>query len=104
MGRIDEAYVLTRDIDARYERSYGEAHPDSLACRLNLAADLSAREDKDGAFEVARQVLQVYQATVGGTHPSTLVAQCTSTTSRRGVGSVRGALGLVDWTLNVMRE
>ena len=104
MGRLDEAYVLTKEHRRAYERSYGEAHPDSLACRLNLACDLSAREDKVGAFEVASQVLQAYQATIGGAHPFTLVAQNNISTYLRGVGTVREALGLVERTLNVMRE
>ena len=53
VGRLDEAYVLTKEIDGRYERSYAANHPDALACKLNLACDLSARDDKKAAFETA---------------------------------------------------
>ena len=73
VGRLDEAYTLTKEIDERYERSYGADHPDSLACKLNLACDLSARDEKNAAaLEVASQVLEAYQRLFGGGHPFTL--------------------------------
>ena len=97
--RADQA-----DIDARYARSYGANHPDSLACKLNLACDLSAREDKAAAFEIASQVLRAYQATHRRRHPFTLVAQNNISIYLRGVGSVREALELADRTLTALRD
>ena len=101
---LDEAYVLTKDIDERYRRNYGETHPDSLACKLNLACDQSALEEKERALDVASQVLRVYQSTIGGTHPFTLVAQNNISTYLRGTSSAREGLELADETLAVMRE
>ena len=84
VGRLDDAFALTKEIDARYERGYEPNHPDPLACKLNLACDLSARDEKTPAFEVASRVLEAYQSTIGGTHPFTLVAENNISTYLRG--------------------
>ena len=102
IGRLDDAYALTNEIDGRYERSYEADHPDSLACKLNLACDLSARDEKHAAVEVASQSrgLPVHH---WRDHPFTLVAENNISTYLRGVGKAREALALVDRTLSAMR-
>ena len=99
VGRLDEAYALTREIVARYDRVYEANHPDSLACKLNVACDLSARDETNAVIEVASGVLQAYQVALGVAHPFTLVAENNISTYLRGVGSVREALALADQAL-----
>jgi tetratricopeptide (TPR) repeat protein len=104
MGSIDEAYELTMETHDRYARKYDPNHPEALACLLNLACDLSARDDKTGALEQASAVLRVYQDELGPLHPCTLVALNNISTYQRELGSVREALRAADTTLDAMRE
>ncbi len=70
VGRLDEAYALTKETDDRYQRIYEPSHPDALACKLNLACDLSARDEKTRRLrggEPGR--CEAYQATLGADAP-----------------------------------
>jgi len=104
MGSLDEAYALTSETHERYARKYAANHPEALACVLNLACDLSARDDKPAALEQASAVLAVYQADLGSAHPCTLVALNNICTYQRELGSVQEALRTADAALDAMRE
>jgi cellulose biosynthesis protein BcsQ/tetratricopeptide (TPR) repeat protein len=104
MGHLDEAYELTLETHERYARKYAPNHPEALACVLNLACDLSARDDKPAALAQANAVLEVYQAELGPAHPCTLVAMNNIATYQRELGSVEEALRTADTTLEAMRE
>ena len=104
MGSIDEAYEITLETHERYGRKYAVNHPDALACALNLACDLSARDDKPAALEQASAVLHAYQADLGWAHPSTLVALNNISTYHRELGAIREALRTADIALDAMRE
>lgn len=104
MGRLDEAYELTTQTCNRYARKYAANHPEALACALNLACDLSAREQKAAALEQAGAVLEVYQAELGPVHPCTLVAMNNIANYRRGLGLVAEALSTADIALDAMRD
>jgi tetratricopeptide (TPR) repeat protein len=104
MGSSDEAYELTKETCERYARKYAANHPEALACVLNLACDLSARDDKPAALEQASAVLHVYQADLGPVHPCTLVAFNNISTYQRELGLVAEALHTADVALNAMRD
>jgi tetratricopeptide (TPR) repeat protein len=104
LGRLNEAYELTKETCDRYERKYAANHPEAVACVLNLACDLSAREDKPAALEYASGVLRVYQTDLGSTHPCTLVALNNISTYQRELGSVQEALHTADVALDAMRD
>ena len=103
-GHLDEAYDLTKETRDRYASKYAANHPEALACELNLACDLSAREDKPAALELASAVLGVYQADLGPLHPCTLVALNNLSIYQREVGPVTEALRMVDIALEAMRD
>jgi len=103
-GRLDEAYELTKETCDRYASKYAANHPEALACVLNLACDLSAREDKPAALEAASAVLRVYHADLGPLHPCTLVALNNLSIYQRELGPVDEALRMVDTALHAMRD
>ena len=103
MGRLNEAYELTRQTCERYATAYAASQPDALACQLNLACDQSALDDQAAAYETANVVLQAYEESLGGAHPFTLAARNNISTYLRGIGSVRTALELADRTLTGLR-
>ena len=76
------------------------ADPYALALDRPFAFDPRLSEH---GFDTAGLVLQVYRATLGGTHPFTLVAENNMSTYLRGVGSHREALAMVDETLGVLQ-
>ncbi len=103
-GRLDEAYELTIETCDRYASKYAANHPEALACLLNLACDLSARDDKPAALEQASAVLRVYQADLGPLHPCTLVSMNNVSIYRRELGPIDEALRMVDTALGAMRD
>jgi tetratricopeptide (TPR) repeat protein len=103
LGSIDEAYELTVATHERYVRKYAATHPEALACVLNLACDLSARDDKPAALEQASSVLETYQSELGLTHPCTLVALNNICTYQRELGLVQAATRTADSALEAMR-
>jgi tetratricopeptide (TPR) repeat protein len=104
LGSIDEAYELTLETHERYVRKYAANHPEALACVLNLACDLSAREDKPAALEEASAVLAVYEEELGPDHPTTLVALNNIATYQRELGAVGEALATADRALAAMSD
>jgi MinD-like ATPase involved in chromosome partitioning or flagellar assembly len=104
LGNLDEAFALTSETCDRYANKYAANHPEALACVLNLACDLSAREDKSAALEEANAVLLVYQADLGPLHPCTLVALNNISTYQRELGMTGEALRMVDTALDAMRD
>ena len=103
MGRVTEAFELTRQTSERYVSAYGADQPDALACQLNLACDQSALDDHAAAYETASEVLRAYEESIGTAHPFTLAARNNISTYLRGTGSVRTALELADRTLAGLR-
>jgi cellulose biosynthesis protein BcsQ/tetratricopeptide (TPR) repeat protein len=104
LGEMDEAYELTTATRDRYARKYAPNHPEALACVLNLACDLSARDDRTAALEQASAVLRVYQAELGPAHPCTLVALNNISIYHRELGYVQEGFSTADIALDAMRE
>jgi hypothetical protein len=103
LGSVDEAYELTLETQDRYARKYSPNHPEALACLLNLACDLSARDDKSAALEQASAVLAVYREELGPVHPCTLVALNNISTYQRELGLFEEALRTAEDALTAMR-
>jgi cellulose biosynthesis protein BcsQ/tetratricopeptide (TPR) repeat protein len=74
-GQLDDARRLTTATRNRYRAKYGAAaNPDSLACDLNLAADLFAAGEPVAARDLAQEVVDQYMVVPGERHPYTLAA------------------------------
>ncbi|WEH18237.1 FxSxx-COOH system tetratricopeptide repeat protein [Streptomyces sp. VNUA24] len=79
-GQFVDAHRLTRATLTQYRTQYTrdkypDPIPDSLACELNLAADLYAADEPDRARETVRSVLEHYVKVPGEKHPYTQAAR-----------------------------
>ncbi|NEE06607.1 hypothetical protein G3M58_09145, partial [Streptomyces sp. SID7499] len=73
-GRLEDARRLTVATRARYRAKYTIANPESLACDLNLAADLFAAGESVEARDTAQEVVDQFMKVPGEKHPYTLAA------------------------------
>ncbi|MEI5520496.1 FxSxx-COOH system tetratricopeptide repeat protein [Streptomyces brasiliscabiei] len=78
-GQFVDARRLTQATLAQYRTQYTrdkypDPIPDSLACELNLAADLYAADEPDRARDTVRGVLEHYVKVPGREHPYTQAA------------------------------
>jgi hypothetical protein len=102
-GKYHEAYELTTGTHRRYRQRYGR-HPDTLACELNLACDLSALGDNAAACRIASEVRQQYERSLGERHPFTLAVASNLAGYLRGTGAAHEALLLAEATLRSLRD
>ncbi len=73
-GQLEDARRLTTATREQYRAQYSAATPDSLACDLNMAADLFAADEREAAREVALEALAEYVKVPGEAHPYTQAA------------------------------
>ncbi|MBP2704050.1 tetratricopeptide repeat protein [Microbispora sp. RL4-1S] len=102
-GEQQEAMSLAKETYDRYLRVYPTS-PETLAAAVELACCMSALDDKEGARELAEEVLRQYRAQFGALHPWTSAVTNNLTVYLRGTGRPREALRLGEETLSALRE
>ncbi|GAA3097157.1 FxSxx-COOH system tetratricopeptide repeat protein [Streptosporangium carneum] len=90
-GEQQEAWQLAKDTEERYKQRYAGT-PDALAATLELACCMSALGNKEGARDLAGEIARIYQETLGGNHPGTLIALNNVTIYMRGTGELAKAI------------
>lgn len=103
LGRYEEARKRTEATLSRYELLFPDT-PDANACMLNLACDLSATGDGEGALRTARRVLDYYTGKFSDDHPYALAAANNVTIYLRAVGHAVEALDLAERTRITMER
>lgn len=101
-GQFDEAFDVTSTANQRYQQRY-ENYPDALACELNLACDLAASGDNLAASQIASEVHEEYERSLGSRHPFTLAVASNLAGYLRGTGAADEALRLAEPTLRSLR-
>ncbi|NEE50593.1 tetratricopeptide repeat protein, partial [Streptomyces sp. SID8455] len=83
---------------------YTSANPDSLACDLNLAADLFAAGEAVQARDTAQEVVDQYMKVPGEKHPYTLAAQNNLGVYLSGTGEAERSEKILTLVVASMRE
>jgi cellulose biosynthesis protein BcsQ/tetratricopeptide (TPR) repeat protein len=75
-GLHEEALMLSRETLDRYQTLYPGPpdNPETVACMLNVACDLSATDARDEALAMAERTYRSYAAVLAESHPFTLVS------------------------------
>ena len=100
-GRDAYAIVAFRDSAALYAAGAGEAHPDTAAARVQLAALLLHRQQYDEARLLLRQAGEARTATLGPQHPDVLAVGAMQAQALAGQGYVTAALARQQEVLDV---
>ncbi|MEU7893691.1 FxSxx-COOH system tetratricopeptide repeat protein [Nonomuraea sp. NPDC049152] len=101
-GEQTEALELAKETYDRYVLHY-PASPETRAAELEYACCLSALDDKPQARRIATGILADFRASLGATHPYTLVVANNLITYLRGTGDVREAYELGEETMEAFR-
>ncbi|GAA2377290.1 hypothetical protein GCM10010404_36790 [Nonomuraea africana] len=97
-GAQEEALDLAKETYERYLAHY-PGSPETKAAELEYACCLSALDDKPRARRIAANLLDDFRASLGDTHPYTLVVANNLVTYLRGTGAVQEARELGERTL-----
>jgi tetratricopeptide (TPR) repeat protein len=104
-GRLADARRLTTRTHERYQEKYPAMDtPDSMACILNLAADLYVTDERGGALELVEGVIDKYRSAPGERHPATLCAVNNLAIYLRGTGQLERAEALLADNLALLSE
>ncbi|MBN0044064.1 ATP-binding protein [Streptomyces actuosus] len=82
-----------------FEQVLGEAHPQTLQCRSNLAAAHHAAGDLERAVALYQTTLTQSEQTLGDTHPSTLISRNNLAATYESAGELERAVALYQTTL-----
>ena len=75
LGHLDQAQPLLEKARQTYEDRLGADHPDTLACKSNLARLYRAQGKYDRAELLQQEILQGLTATLGADHDKTLMTK-----------------------------